>query len=63
MRAGYVTDLITDDCLDFLDRRDPTGRSPLLCHHKAPHRSWEPTEKHATMYDDVDIPEPRHISG
>jgi arylsulfatase A-like enzyme len=30
----------------------------LLCHHKAPHRTWEPSREHFTMYDDVDIPEP-----
>jgi len=30
----------------------------LMCHHKAPHRPWVPDEKHAHMYEDVDIPEP-----
>jgi arylsulfatase A-like enzyme len=56
-RAGYVTDLITDDCLDFIDR---AGGQPfaLLCHHKAPHRPWEPSRRHFTLYDDVAIPEP-----
>ena len=44
-RGGYVTDLITDDCLDFLDRVD--GRPfALFCHHKAPHRPWEPSHEH-----------------
>lgn len=57
-RGGYVTDLITDDCLDWLDRRDPDRPFMLLCHHKAPHRTWEPSREHFTMYDDVDIPEP-----
>ncbi len=57
-RSGYVTDLITDDCLDWLDRRDPDRPFLLLCHHKAPHRHWEPSPAHATLYDDVDIPEP-----
>ena len=57
-RAGYVTDLITDDCLDFLDRRDPSQPFALFCHHKAPHRTWEPDAAHASMYTDVAIPEP-----
>ena len=64
-RAGYVTDLITDDCLTFLDRHasaneaDGTDRPfAVFCHHKAPHRTWEPSRDHFTMYDDVDIPEP-----
>lgn len=57
-RGGYVTDLITDDCLEWLDARDPGRPFMLLCHHKAPHRTWEPSREHFTMYDDVDIPEP-----
>jgi arylsulfatase A-like enzyme len=55
---GYVTDIITDSCLDWLKGR--LGKKPfcLMYHHKAPHRSWEPDEKHARMYDDVEIPVP-----
>lgn len=41
-RGGYVTDLITDDCLRDPGRRDPDRPFVLMCHHKAPHRSWEP---------------------
>ena len=57
-RGGYVTDLITDDALRWLDRRDPDRPFALLVHHKAPHRSWEPSREHFTLFDDVDIPEP-----
>lgn len=60
-RGGYVTDLITDDCLGFLDRHQANHSDQpfaLFCHHKAPHRTWEPSREHFTMYDDVDIPEP-----
>lgn len=56
--GGYVTDLITDDCIDWLDARETDKPFALFCHHKAPHRSWEPDAKHFTMYDDVDIPYP-----
>ncbi len=55
---GYVTDLITDDCLDWLEARDTNRPFCLLCHHKAPHRRWEPDDKHADMYEDIEIPEP-----
>ena len=55
---GYVTDLITDLSLEWLDRRDPDRPFALMCHHKAPHRTWEPDAKHQSMYEDVDIPEP-----
>ena len=55
---GYVTDLITDMSLDWLRGRDKDKPFCLCVHHKAPHRHWEPDDKHAHMYDDVDIPEP-----
>ena len=57
-RGGYVTDLITDDCIGWLDRRDPDRPFATFCQHKAPHRTWEPDAKHFTMYDDVEIPYP-----
>lgn len=57
-RGGYVTDLITDDCIEWIDNRDSQRPFALFCHHKAPHRSWEPSAKHFTMYDDVEIPFP-----
>ncbi len=56
--GGYVTDLITNDCLAWLDSRDESKPFALFCHHKAPHRTWEPDAKHFTMYDDVEIPFP-----
>ncbi len=55
---GYVTDLITDMSLDWLKRRDPNRPFCLLYHHKAPHREWEPDEKHAHLYLNEEIPEP-----
>jgi arylsulfatase A-like enzyme len=55
---GYVTDLITDMSIDWIKGRDKERPFCLLCHHKAPHRPWEPDEKHAEMYADIDIPAP-----
>ena len=55
---GYVTDIITDMSLDYLDRRDESRPFALMIHHKAPHRTWEPDDKHADMYNDITIPEP-----
>lgn len=56
-RGGYVTDLITDDAIDFIEanRERPFA---LFCHHKAVHRTWVPAPRHFTLFDDVDIPEP-----
>jgi len=56
--TGYVTDIITDHCLDWLKARKSDKPSLLMYHHKAPHRRWSPDAKHAKMYEGVDIPEP-----
>ena len=56
---GYVTDIITDKALEFLQkRRDPDKPFFLMFHHKAPHRSWQPGPDYLTLYDGRDIPEP-----
>ncbi|HVC94602.1 MAG TPA: sulfatase [Pirellulales bacterium] len=55
---GYVTDVITDLAIDFLTRRPRNRPFFLMCHHKAPHRSWEPDEKHRALFTHKEIPEP-----
>ena len=55
---GYVTDIITDLSIDFLKNRPKDKPFFLMCHHKAPHRPWDPDDKHFTLYDEGDIPEP-----
>jgi len=57
-RTGYVTDIITDLSLEWLAQRDPRRPFLLMCHHKAPHRPWQPDAKHEHLYDDVEIPAP-----
>jgi len=58
---GYATDIITDLSLNWLQQRDKEKPFCLLVHHKAPHRPWEPDEKHAHMYEDEEIPEPETL--
>ncbi|MEU0562354.1 sulfatase [Dactylosporangium sp. NPDC006015] len=58
VRPGYCTNIISDLAVDWLDRRDPERPFCLLVHHKAPHRNWEPDDKHRDMYVDDDIPVP-----
>jgi arylsulfatase A-like enzyme len=55
---GYVTDIITDLAIDFLNRRPKDKPFFLMCHHKAPHRPWDPDEKHRALFADKQIPEP-----
>ena len=55
---GYVSDIIADQSIEFLEKRPKDKPFLLFSNPKAPHRSWEPDAKHAHMYDDVEIPEP-----
>lgn len=56
---GYVTDIITDKVLEWIDAHKDSGKPFLVnYHHKAPHRTWKPAPRHLGMFDDVDIPEP-----
>lgn len=55
---GYVTDIIADISIEFLEKRPKDKPFFLMCHHKAPHREWAPDARHAKMFEDVTIPEP-----
>ncbi|HEX3999294.1 MAG TPA: sulfatase [Pirellulales bacterium] len=60
--TGYVTEIITDDTLDWLaHRRDPSKPFLLMCHHKAPHREWEPALENLSLYDGVKFAEPKTL--
>ncbi|KAJ4982743.1 mucin-desulfating sulfatase (n-acetylglucosamine-6-sulfatase) [Stagonosporopsis vannaccii] len=55
---GYVTDVITNKSLDFIRNRDKNRPFFVMCHHKAPHRSWECDPKHKHLYrDPVKLPD------
>jgi arylsulfatase A-like enzyme len=56
--TGYATDIIADLSIEFLKNRPKDKPFFLMCHHKAPHRPWEPDAKHAHMFDGETIPEP-----
>jgi arylsulfatase A-like enzyme len=56
--TGYVTDVITDFSLQFLKDRPKDKPFFLMCHHKAPHRPWQPDAKHAKKWENVEVPEP-----
>lgn len=55
--SGYATDIITDKSLRWLEERDPDKPFFLMCHHKAPHRPWDPKPVHRSLYQDP-IPKP-----
>jgi len=56
---GYVTEIITDKCISWLDQvKDSKQPFLLMMHHKAPHREWQPGPNELTLYKDVVFPEP-----
>jgi arylsulfatase A-like enzyme len=55
---GYCTDLITEFALGFLEDRPKNKPFFLMCHHKAPHRPWQPHPRHAKEWENVMVPEP-----
>lgn len=56
---GYVTDIITDMTLDWLqEERDEEEPFLLFYLHKAPHRSWLPAQRHFKEYKGKTFPEP-----
>ncbi len=58
---GYCTDLIADFSLEWLRARDRSKPFFLMCHHKAPHRPWDPAPKYAHLFDDQPVPEPDNL--
>ncbi len=56
---GYVTDIITDLTLDWLQHGRSADRPFLcMCQHKAPHRNWVPGPDYMNLYEGETIPEP-----
>ncbi|MCG6948733.1 MAG: sulfatase-like hydrolase/transferase [Acidobacteria bacterium] len=55
---GYVTDVVTDLALDFLETRDHDKPFLLLYQHSAPHRNWMPSPQHVDLFADQDLPLP-----
>ncbi len=58
---GYVSDLVTDKGIAWLENRDPNKPFMLMLQHKAPHREWSPALRHLHLFDDVIFPEPETL--
>jgi arylsulfatase A-like enzyme len=55
---GYVTEIITQLSVEWLENRDKSKPFLLMMHHKAPHRSWMPALKNLELFDDKEFPLP-----
>ncbi|MCT4648264.1 MAG: sulfatase, partial [Carboxylicivirga sp.] len=59
---GYVTDIITDMALNWLDNERNEEEPFLLMYlHKAPHREWLPAERHFRTFTQRTFPEPETL--
>ena len=59
---GYVTDIITDMTLNWLENdRDKEQPFMLMYLHKAPHREWLPAPRHYKTYINREFPEPKTL--
>ena len=60
--TGYVTDIITDLTIDWLEnKRDREKPFFLMYLHKAPHRSWLPAARHFREFTQKEFPLPETL--
>ncbi|QLE00788.1 sulfatase [Galbibacter sp. BG1] len=60
--TGYVTDVITDYTIDWLDKkRDKNKPFMVMYLHKAPHRPWWPSPERFKEYTQKTFPEPETL--
>ncbi len=58
---GYVTDVITDKAIKWLENRDDSKPFAMVYQHKAPHRNWMPASRHLGAFEDKVFPEPETL--
>jgi arylsulfatase A-like enzyme len=59
---GYVTDIITDLTLGWLENERDESKPFFLAYlHKAPHRAWLPAERHYREFINKTFPEPETL--
>ena len=58
---GYVTNLISDFSLNWLDKRDSSKPFFLVVGEKATHRNWMPDIQDLGAYEDVKFPMPANF--
>ncbi|MDO5449327.1 MAG: sulfatase [Akkermansia sp.] len=49
---GYVTDVVTDMAIDWMENRDKDKPFALVVGHKAPHRNWIVAPRHLSLIRD-----------
>ena len=59
--TGYVTDIITDFSLEWLNQRDEDKPFMMMYLHKAPHRPWWPRADKFAEFSKKTFPEPDNL--
>jgi arylsulfatase A-like enzyme len=60
--SGYTTDLLGDLAIEYLKNgRDRAKPFLLMWQHKAPHREWQPAERHLALFKDAEIAPPANL--
>ncbi|MBT3227642.1 MAG: sulfatase [Candidatus Marinimicrobia bacterium] len=59
--TGYSSDLIYESSVKWLEQRDKRKSFALFYHFKAPHGPWDYHDRYASLYNDIDIPEPESL--
>ena len=62
IHEGYLTDVITNESIDWLEHRDRSKPFMLMVHHKAPHGTYEYPDKYNSILQDDDLPEPANFA-
>ncbi len=57
VRKGYLTEVITDDAVRWMEEREKDKPFCLLVHHKAPHAPYDYPDRYSSFYQE-DLPEP-----
>jgi arylsulfatase A-like enzyme len=55
---GHCSDVTGDLGIEFIETRPKDKPFFLMLHYKAPHRPWEPADRHRQQWKDKEIPEP-----
>ncbi|WP_340104743.1 sulfatase family protein [Rhodohalobacter sp. 8-1] len=58
---GYITDILTDYTIDWLDEIDRDQPFFAYLSHKAVHAEFEPSQRHEGEYADAYIPQPQSM--
>lgn len=58
VHRGYVTDILTDQTLEWIGHQPDDQPFAVLLHHKAPHRPWDPDDELRDTVDSAALPEP-----